>query len=700
MAASVFSFSVCLTLISYLISFANCLSTKATVLVIATDSTAAQDATLGLDGYGIPYQVLAVPQTGTTLPVLSDNSTSTGNFGAIVVLSQVSYDYTNGTTSGYASALTSSQWTTLYNYQIAYGVRMVQLNVYPSTDFGTSPLGGCCNTGVEQYISISNGTAFSAAGLKTWANMSSSGLWHYPATITNSSIATEFLQFAPNTQFTSNSTAGVINNIGGRQQMVFFTSFGMTWSATSNFLAHTWITWATRSTYTGYRRVYLGTQIDDVFLETDLYTPNGTTFRVRPSDLATHKTWTTTINGKMNKGSSYFVELGLNGNGNIENSDNSDTTGTRCSPGAIEYADQIDTPLEFQKPLGSGTNVWPTTPTVYGYSTTCVRADALETWLATTSNRDTFAFVSHTFTHLELNNATYSDAAKEIQFNQAWLNQTGFASATHFSSKGLIPPAITGLHNGDVLQAWHDNGLSNAVGDNTRPVLMNSQNGNWPYITTVAANGYDGYQVTPRWATAIYYNCDLPNCTYTEWVATSAGSGGFENLMAIEKTTNTRHLLSLSHAPYMFHQANLRQSDVSSTTVNGVSGQYSLLQIWVETIVQEMVRLVNWPIITLKHDDIATDFANRITRDACTPALSYTFSTSGSGSSTKPTAITGVTLSTNGNTCSATVPVTLPGPVTSTQGFTTEQLGSDPLTIWVKMSGSAVSFTLQTPIAI
>jgi hypothetical protein len=43
-----------------------------------------------------------------------------------------------------------------------------------------------------------------------------------------------------------------------------------------------------------------------------------------------------------------------------------------------------------------------------------------------------------------------------------------------FSSKGLIPPAITGLHNGDAIKAWHDAGIQNVVGDNTRPSLMNS----------------------------------------------------------------------------------------------------------------------------------------------------------------------------------------------------------------------------------
>lgn len=35
---------------------------------------------------------------------------------------------------------------------------------------------------------------------------------------------------------------------------------------------------------------------------------------------------------------------------------------------------------------------------------------------------------------------------------------------------------------------------------------MSQQNEHWPLISTVAANGYAGVQINPRWATNIYYN--------------------------------------------------------------------------------------------------------------------------------------------------------------------------------------------------
>jgi hypothetical protein len=208
-------------------------------------------------------------------------------------------------------------------------------------------------------------------------------------------------------------------------------------------------------------------------LETDLYTPAGTTFRVRPADLTAHVSWQTALNARLPAGSQYFIEIGHNGNGDIEAA--VDINSASCNPPTgIEYPDQIDTALEFQKPLGTGTNLWPNTPTSYTWSATCAALDTLASWFKTPANANNFAHISHTFTHEALNNATYSDANKEIVFNVAWLKQIGLYTANRFSSKGLIPPAITGLHNGDAINAWMTNGITNVVGDNTRPVLLNT----------------------------------------------------------------------------------------------------------------------------------------------------------------------------------------------------------------------------------
>jgi len=55
-----------------------------------------------------------------------------------------------------------------------------------------------------------------------------------------------------------------------------------------------------------------------MFLESDIYSPAGNTFQIKPADLAQHVTWMKTVNAKLPSGSNYFIEIAHNGNGNIE----------------------------------------------------------------------------------------------------------------------------------------------------------------------------------------------------------------------------------------------------------------------------------------------------------------------------------------------------------------------------------------------
>jgi hypothetical protein len=110
---------------------------------------------------------------------------------------------------------------------------------------------------------------------------------------------------------------------------------------------------------------------------------------------------------------------------------------------------------------------------VDGWSVECSQLDPLLQFWQNSTNFDAFFHLSHTFTHEDEDNATYSDVVKEITWNQKWLDTVGFSDSDNFSPNGIIPPAITGLHNGDALQAWKENDIKWVVGDNTRPVLMN-----------------------------------------------------------------------------------------------------------------------------------------------------------------------------------------------------------------------------------
>lgn len=77
-------------------------------------------------------------------------------------------------------------------------------------------------------------------------------------------------------------------------------------------------------------------------------------------------------------------------------------------------------------------------------------------------------------------------------------------------------------------------------------------------------------------------------------------------------------------------------------------------------------------------------------RDACNYGLTY---------SSTDSRINSVTVSANGNSCGSPIPVTFPSPPTSTAGFRTEQVGNDPLTVWVNLAGQPVTFQLSSPIS-
>lgn len=451
----------------------------------------------------------------------------------------------------------------------------------------------------------------------------------------------------------------------------------------------------TRGIFLGKRKTYLSAQVDDVQMKTNMYYPDGASYKITTADLDGHVAWMADLNQRLPAGSNFKVELGHNGNGDINVATAEDNTA--CVPNhAVVRAVGPATTLEYQKPLGTGEDHWPTEFTTYPWSLTCAQRDPFAKWFSTPSKLNAFMHMSHTFSHMELNNATYSDAKKEIEFNQAWMKQMGIANATSFSAKGLIPPAITGMHNGDVIKAWMDSGLTSVTGDNTRPVLRNSQSKYYPLTSTIESNGYAGLTIVPRYSTTIYYNCDTPECTTKEWIDTSAGKGNFTDLLALAKADNTRYLFGLQADPYMFHQANMRQADMPSMTIGSKTTQMSLLMAWTETVTQQMTRLTNWPMISLKHDDIAQYFLDRQALDNCQPALSYGYAPDGAS-------VISVTVSTKDNSCSVPVPVTIPDGTTITTGsgsVVNDKVGSEPPIQWVTLKGQPVTLKLSTGVKV
>lgn len=122
------------------------LTVDGTILVLGRTSADAEMAAAGLKGYGIAYEAVAVPQAGIELPSLNSSSDH-GNYGGVVLLSEVSYEFEDG----WRSAITGEQFQALFKYQVDFGVRMVRLDVYPSSEFGKFYI-YICSAGADLWL--------------------------------------------------------------------------------------------------------------------------------------------------------------------------------------------------------------------------------------------------------------------------------------------------------------------------------------------------------------------------------------------------------------------------------------------------------------------------------------------------------------------------------------------------------------------
>jgi hypothetical protein len=150
--------SIC-TLATTLLQWVNAAVTvNSTLLVLVRDNNATLPGTLVLQGYGIPYQVVDLSVPGAGFPQI--NSTpDAGKFGGIVAVS--ARDYKNG--DDWKTAISDTQWQQLYKYQEAFGVRLVRLNAWPSSDFGVQSSGGAVTA--DQPVAITDTSSFPTANL-------------------------------------------------------------------------------------------------------------------------------------------------------------------------------------------------------------------------------------------------------------------------------------------------------------------------------------------------------------------------------------------------------------------------------------------------------------------------------------------------------------------------------------------------------
>ncbi|KAI8801161.1 hypothetical protein BJ742DRAFT_859460 [Cladochytrium replicatum] len=695
-------------------------------LILRTTSGGHEAAEYIFRAYGFPFDTLLIPSdfavSGTfdlieKVPLKTGGSITRGKY-SLIVLSDGKLAYDHGGT--FKSALSDAQWSFLYAYEVRYGVRQISLNDYPSISYHGivtyNGLGaGCCAGEQELYFNVTN-APLNLAGIKiSGPRLSTNGLWHYPSTIVDKAKALPIAHFAKNDIYTEDTVAAsLISQADGRQEMSFFIAFGA-WSQTSLLLSHMWFNWGTRGVYQGFRRVHLGLHIDDVFLSTGA--PQGTVdpptstrfgegfyangdksleYRLATSDVDALIAWQNDLNTRLPTGSDIRLEFAFNLNGAVLISQPNLSTKIDFSGESLPNRD-----LNFKKPLGTGVTRWPNPiPLNVGLKKGTLKNDPLFAYFAGNLDKlSQFFWVSHTFTHEELDTCTIYDVRNELKYNNDGAKLLGLSNKSFYSTRTLVTPQITGIFNGDALAAMKEIGILGVVGDNSRQNLANPK-GHWfPLYTTVDTSNFDGAVVIPRSPTEVYFSCSTPeqnqkvyDSMYTQHY------GGPSNYSANMKREAERALykfLSLHQDPYMFHQANLRTS-LPAVTIGTQTGNFSLVQQWTEYVIQRMEATVSWPVTSLKLDDLLDVYLARDKRESCGMNTTLILSP-------KAETLQYIVVESSAS-CTGALTVPLPRSGIKVDPLLTdyvikEQLGDEPLVVWMDNDPSmAYPFSFKNPI--
>jgi hypothetical protein len=386
-------------------------------------------------------------------------------------------------------------------------------------------------------------------------------------------------------------------------------------SIVAYFTSHLWISWTNYGIIDGFRRLYFNIQVDDFFIKNLFNYQEGTGFRTSVDDMKGIAKWQKDVVERMPKGSEYKTELALNGIHVLIEANHKQFVATNWTTTPVERS--------YVKPLTEpGTNRWPTADKVDSdWDVNALKADKLYDYFAQhPETQDDFYWLTHTFSHQNLDMASLNDADMEISLNIKMCDDPylGMYKRDCFSKHSIVCPEISGLHNGHVLQMFEKNDVKYAVGDTSRGDLSP---GNFylPMVTNTTTSNFDGFIVIPRQPPQIYWDCSTVEQNLEIYKVRYNQEIDWTTHLNNEANLHIKNFLKLRHDPYMFHEGNLRNVDVPEVNIEGVSGKFGLLQQWVERIVAEIKKYMNWPLVSKKMDDLADTYIQRLNQKKCQP---------------------------------------------------------------------------------
>lgn len=541
------------------------------LVITATGSEPAYlAARSALDRIGVPYDVLIATASGLVPSMLSDGVDHCYYRGIVVAVGGLGFFDTS--TQLWTSAFTTDEWTVLADYERACSARELIWYGWPDSELGLELSSSFASTDT----SIARITP-AGAGVFPYVPASAAIPIHdafgYLATIIDPTATTPLIQSDD-----GHVLAARHLELDGRETTIVTVDSNPS-LVHSLVLEYGLVSWVSRGIFIGKKRAYLTPQVDDVFIEDDMWNAvthrnapeldGMDTFRLTGSDIDQLVGWQTGFRSRLPSGSQYITVMAFNG------------IGTRSSV----YPDQ--TLLAESRSAGASLS-----------------------WL------------NHTWDHENMDLMTRAAAGDEITRN---CNQAATFLLNGFACSELVTPDMSGLTNPNAMLGILDAGARYVVSDTSITAEIAAERGTTPgdnpSFNVGRANAMDArvYQV-PRHPTSIFYDVATRATEVDEYNTIYRSYWGrdlsYDEIIDVDTSFGLYYLLAGDIDPLMFHQPNL-----ASELVDGTS--HNLLGDWVEASAVRFAALIDAPILTLAQRELAGAMQARAALDACGAAATY-----------------------------------------------------------------------------
>jgi hypothetical protein len=526
------------------------------ILVIAADG---KESDLGatqsfLKQLGVPFETMIATQApDLTAAKLWDGGVH-GYYQGII-LTTGNLTYFDATANQWQSAFSAAEWATLWDYEARFKIRQVTDYTYPA---GFPDNYGLNLVTFQDTLTTPLQANLTAAGQGVFSDLNPTtpityrGAWVYLGTVVNPAVTTPLITTA-----NGYAIASITTYPDGRQNLTS-TAANNPELLHSLLLSYGIVNWVTKGLFLGERHVNTAYQIDDLYIDDDIWDPaalsdlTGLSYRNNAADIVALKNWQNAVRANLQT-SSFRLEWAFNAEG---------ATGI--------YAPDDLTPQ--------------------------IKTDQAQ-----------FNFVNHTYTHLNLDAPT---TAAQVQ-NELARNHNFRASVpfTNYSKDSMVQPDISGLTNPAFYQGAGQFGIKYVISDTSQPGWNN------PTPNAGIVNpAFPNILIVPRHPTNLFYNLKTP----TEWVSEFNfyyGPGGrwaffnrpltYSEILDNESDWMLKYMLKWDIDPLMFHIPN----------VSAYDGVHSLLGDLIDRTLTKYRSVIKLPIRNMTEHAVGLTMTDRMNFD-------------------------------------------------------------------------------------